>query len=123
MFEQATREKFRFPFRGQIGVEDLWDLSVKDLDSVFKTLNREAKQAEEESLLTTKTKETAVLDVKIAIVKHIVSVKMEEVAERKLSAQRAEERKKLMALIADKEDESLRNKSVEELKAMLSALV
>lgn len=122
MFEQATREKLRFPFRGQIGVEDLWDLSVKDLDSVFKVLNKEAKEAEEESLLSTKTKETAVLDVKIAIVKHIVSVKLAEAEKRKQSAHRAEERKKLMALIADKEDAALRDKSTEELRAMLAAL-
>ena len=37
LFVMATRGKYRFPFKGQISVEDLWDLSVKNLDSIFKS--------------------------------------------------------------------------------------
>lgn len=51
MFEIATRTKMRFPFKGMISVEDLWDLSVQNLDKVFKTLNSQRKEAQEESLL------------------------------------------------------------------------
>lgn len=57
LFELATRCKYRFPYRGQITIEDLWDLRLADLDSVFKTLNAEVKKASEESLLKLKTKE------------------------------------------------------------------
>ena len=48
MFEIATRNKFRFPFKGVISTEDLWDLSVESLDNVFKTLNSEMKKTKEE---------------------------------------------------------------------------
>ena len=48
LFETATRNKMRFPFRGMISVEDLWDLKLQDLDSVFKLLNKEKKQSDEE---------------------------------------------------------------------------
>lgn len=78
MFEYATRNKVRFPFKGQISVEDLWDLRADDLDTVFKTLNRQVKQSKEESLLTTKTAEDTALDIQIAIVKHIFDIKMQE---------------------------------------------
>ena len=78
LFETATRNKMRFPFRGMVSVEDLWDLSLTNLDSVFKTLNAEAKKSEEESLLETKSKENEELSNKIEIVKYIVNIKLEE---------------------------------------------
>ena len=122
LFEMATRKKFRFPFKGMISVEDLWDLSVKNLDTVFKALNAEAKQANEESLLAVKSDEDTILDAKIAIIKHIVAVKQAEEAEKvKAAANRAQARR-IQELIANKQDEALQGKSIEELQAMLSAL-
>ena len=40
VFERAAMNKYRFPYKGQISVEDLWDLSLPGLDSVFKQLNK-----------------------------------------------------------------------------------
>ncbi|WP_243033922.1 hypothetical protein [Clostridium sp. AF50-3] len=56
----AARCKYRFPYRGNISVEDLWDLPVKALDGIFKTLNAEVKQSQEESLLENKSPEDEV---------------------------------------------------------------
>ena len=69
LFIMASRQKFRFPFKGVATVEDLWDLGVRDLDTIFKSLNSQKKQAQEESLLSTKSKEESVLEAKIEIVK------------------------------------------------------
>ena len=44
LFEVAVREKYRFPYNGMISTEDLWDLSVNALDSIFKTLNKDKKK-------------------------------------------------------------------------------
>lgn len=122
LFELATRKKFRFPFKGLISVEDLWDLSVQNLDAVFKALNAEVKQVKEESLLATKSTEDAILDAKIEIVKHIVSIKLEEADQRTKAAEKREQKRRLQELIANKQDEALQGKSIEELQAMLSAL-
>jgi uncharacterized membrane protein len=122
MFEIATRTKMRFPFKGMISVEDLWDLSTKDLDSVFKTLNAQAKRSQEESLLATKSKEDEVLSIQIEIVKHIVKTKLEEAEAVKQSKELKEKKQKIMEIIATKQDESLRNMSVEELQVMLNNL-
>ena len=122
LFEMATRKKFRFPFKGMISVEDLWDLSVQNLDTVFKALNAEAKQAKEESLLATKSAEETILDAKIEIVKHIVKVKLEEADQRQQNAAKREQKRRLQELIATKQDEELQGKSVEELQAMMNAL-
>ena len=122
IFEYAVRNKVRFPFKGMISVEDLWDLSLTNLDSIYKTLNKEAKQSEEESLLTTKTSVDTELEIQIAIVKHIVSVKLEEQEIREKAAAKKAQKQKIMSIIATKEDEALQNTSVEDLKKMLDEL-
>lgn len=122
MFEKATRTKLRFPFKGLISVEDLWDLSVQNLDLVFKTLNAQVKQAKEESLLNTKTKEDEVLDLQINLVKYIVQVKLEEDNVRLQAKEKKEKKQKLMAILSAKQEEDLQNKSAEEIQAMLNEL-
>lgn len=122
MFEYAVRNKVRFPFKGLISVEDLWDLSVRELDSIFKTLNAQVKESQEESLLATKTKEDETLSAQIEIVKHIVKTKLDEAETAKHSKELKEKKQKIMEIIAAKQDESLHNASVEELQAMLENL-
>ena len=122
IFEYAVRNKIRFPFKGMISVEDLWDLSVTNLDSIYKTLNKQVKQSEEESLLSTKASVDTELEVQIAIVKHIVSVKLaEREAAEKASAKKAQ-KQKIMSIIATKENEALQNSSIDDLKKMLDEL-
>jgi gamma-glutamylcysteine synthetase len=122
LFTTATRKKFRFPFRGMISIEDLWDLSVQNLDAVFKALNAEAKVAKEESLLETKTEKDVILEAKIEIVKYIVAVKQDEAAKREQAATVREQKRQIQELIAQKQNAELQGKSIEELQDMLSKL-
>lgn len=122
MFEFATRSKMRFPFKGQISVEDLWGLRVEDLDTVFKSLNKQVKQTKEESLLATKTTEDTILDTQIAIVKYIFDVKVQETNARLLEKERKEQKQKIMSILATKQEQELQNKSVEELQKMLDEI-
>ena len=122
MFEVAVRTKMRFPFRGIISVEDVWDLNVKDLDSIFKTLNSQLKQVKEESLLETRTKEDQELDMKIEIIKYIVKVKLEEENIRLKAKEQKEKKHKIMEILSTKQDQDLQNKTVEELTNMLNEL-
>lgn len=121
IFEAATKEKYRFPFKGMISVEDLWDLKLQDLDSVFKSLNKQKKQNDEESLLQVKTAEDQELYNKIQIVKYIVKFKQEEIEERLQAKDKKEYNQKLLELIERKQNEELAGKSIEELQAMLKA--
>ena len=122
MFEVAARSKFRFPFKGLISAEDLWDLSVRDLDVIFKSLNSQIKKVKEESLLDTKTKEDETLDTMIEIVKYIVGVKLAEEKIRLQAREQKEKKQKIMEILSVKKDADLQNKSIEELQAMLGEL-
>lgn len=122
MFEVATRNKMRFPFRGLVSAEDLWDLSLTNLDSVFKTLNSQVKKVQEESLLATKSAEDEALILQINIVKYIVSVKQAEAVERLSERENKEKKQKIMAILADKQDTALKNMSEAELQKMLDSM-
>lgn len=122
MFEVAVRSKMRFPYKGQISVEDLWDLDVNALDGVFKTLNGKVKVSQEESLLQTRSKESEELMLQIEIVKHIVSVKLAEAEARKNAEANRAKRQQILGILADKQESDLKNKTPEELQAMLAAL-
>lgn len=122
LFEVATRANYQFPFRGMINVIDLWDLSLTNLDSVFKTLNAEVKKFEEESLLHTKSKEDEEISNKIEIVKYIVNVKLNEKKKRENDIKNAETRQKLLEIKAKRQNAALEHMSDEELDKALAEL-
>jgi len=122
LFEVAAKSKMRFPYRGMIGVEDLFDLSVNQLDTIFKTLNKESKQMEEESLLGVKTQQSQELQDQIEIVKHIVRLKQVENAERLEAKEKAEKKQKLLSVLAKKQNEAIENLSEEDILKQLEEL-
>lgn len=121
LFENATRRRYRFPFKGNINTEDLWDLNVKGLDEIYKTLNKELRESQEDSLLTQSDENTELTE-KIEIVKYIVQVKMDEQKAQVDAAQRAETRRKLLEVKADRENRRLEGLSDEEINKMLEDL-
>lgn len=122
MFEVAVRNKFRFPFKGVISVEDLWDLSVQQLDGIFKTLKSQEKKAQEESLLDTRTPEDEALKTKIDIIRYIVTVKLDEAKQAEHAKENREQKQKILGILAEKQDADLRSKTPEELQAILNQL-
>lgn len=122
LFEVATRENYLFPFKGMINVIDLWNLSLTNLDSVFKTLNTEVKKSEEESLLNAKTKEDEELTNKIEIIKYIVAKKLAEKEAKENEKKNKEKRQRILEIKAKRQDEALENMSDEDLDKLLADL-
>lgn len=122
MFEVAVRNKFRFPFKGSISVEDLWDLSVWQLDGIFKMLKSQEQKAQEESLLDTRTPEDEALKTKIDIIRYIVGVKLDEAKQAERAKENHDQKQKILGILAEKQDADLRSKTPEELQAMLNQL-
>lgn len=122
IFEYAAKHKLRFPYRGSITTEDLYDLSPADLDRIYKTLAREAKKNEEESLLADKKDEDVDLNVKIDIIKHIVTEKLAAIERAKKAAATKMQAEKIRAIIAENQEAALKEMSPEELNKMLEEL-
>ena len=122
IFEYATREELRFQYKGIQSVEDLWKLPVKELDGIYKDLNKEMKKTEEDSLLNTKDDADIALKVKIEIIKHIVAVKLAEAEAAEKAFAKKAQKQKIMSIIAIKENEALQNSSIEDLQKMLGEL-
>jgi hypothetical protein len=122
LFEIATRNRYRFNYKGVMTVEDLWSLRVEDLDAIFKMLNRQKKTADEDSLLATKSAEDQDLANKIDIVRYIVSIKLAEAAERVSAAEKKAQRDKIMEIVAKKKDKALEDMGIEDLMKKLEEL-
>lgn len=122
MFEKAVRMKLRFAYKGIASVEDLWDLSLTDLDNLFKMLNKEVKDSKEESLLNTKSEADTLAELKVEIVKYIVSVKLTEKQLKEDRRARADLKQTYLSIAAEKGKAELRNLSKEELLKMADAL-
>lgn len=122
IFEYAAKNKLRFPFRGSIAAEDLYDLTPQNLDSIYKLLMREVKASNEESLLTDLSVEDVQLQVKIDIVKHVVAEKLADIEKAKNAAAAKMQADKIRSIIAKKQDAALENLSTDELKKMLEGI-
>ena len=129
IFEQATRRAIRFEStKGDLSVEQLWDLPLQsrnqfDLDTIAKTVNRQLNDVTEESIVSVRenpAKET--LSLKLELVKHIISVKLQEAEEARNRANRASEKEKLLRLLDEKQNEALRALTPEEIQERLKAL-
>lgn len=119
LFKIAAKKKYRFNFKGQITTEDLWDLSVEDLDRIYKNLKSQQKNASEESLLQTVSKEDKELSNKIEIIKTIVMDKLAAKERAIRTAEKKTQNQKILEIMADKQDQALKEKSLEELQQML----
>ena len=122
IFEYALKNKLRFPFRGMLTTEDLYDLTPDTLDSIYKALTREVKANAEESLLAVKNAEDEELNVKIEIVKYIVAEKLAAIEAAKNAAAAKMQADKIRSILAKKQDAALEDLTAEELQKMLEQL-
>lgn len=126
IFEMATQFKFRYPYKGMITTEDLWDLSPAQLDTVYRNLSKELKATDEDSLIRTRSVEEGVkaneLANKIEVVRYIFNHKQQEAELARMAAANAAEKQRIMGILADMEDNTLRNMPKEDLLKRLSEL-
>lgn len=122
IFKYAAKHALRFPYKGMISVEDLFDLNTEELNAIYKTLKKQQKTDAGESLIEDKTNEDTQLEVKIAIVTEIFNDKQAASDRAKKAAMRKTQTQKILDIMNQKQNEALSNMTVEELQAQLDAL-
>lgn len=124
IFAQASQQKLRFGTgKGQLSVEDLWDLSVQELNTAAIALDAQIATTGQQGYLRVKSTADTKLILQRDIVVYIISYKLDQqdaaVANRSLTQQQ----KELAELIHAKKQQARANKSLEELQAEYDALV
>ena len=122
IFEAASKNKYRYPYKGMITTEDLWDLTPAQLDIVYKALNKGVSEAQVSSLMRKVTDVDAELLNKIEIVKYIFNAKEAEAEARKNDAAKHAKKQRILDILAQKQEDALQNMSEDELKKMLDEL-
>jgi len=122
IFEVASRLKLRFSgVRGNLSIEDLWDLSEQNLNSIYTALAAESRNSEVESLITPNA-EDAALTLKKDLVRHVFGVKKAEREARAARAQVREQYQQLLEIKARKQNEELEGLELAELNAKIAEL-
>ena len=122
IFEAASKNKYRYPYKGMITTEDLWDLTQAQLDMVYKALNKGVSEAQVSSLMCKVTEVDAELLNKIEIVKYIFNAKEAEAEARKNDAAKHAKKQRILDILAQKQEDALHSMSENELKKMLDEL-
>lgn len=120
---ECLKNKYRFEFKGLISVEDLFDLKLEDLDSIYKGLKKDEADLQGDSLLETKDNPKQLeVEAKIKIVKEIFNMKQAEIEANKRALANKAQKAKILAIIENKQDQELSEKSIEELKEIYDNL-
>lgn len=122
LFINASRLKLRFNYKGSQSVDDLWDLPLTALDSIFKDLNKKVKAQAEESLLNTRSKEDELTEMAIEIIKFVVATKQAENKAKVDAQERKQKIQRLLEIKDKKQNESLESMSMEDIDKTIAAL-
>jgi len=125
LYKQASRQKLRFRSeKGLVSVEDLWDIPLlskrsTSVDNIAKLLNAELKTDMEESFVIPVTKQKTITELKFEIVKDVIKTRQEDAKLRENKSLKKANKERIMALIADKENDELKGKTKAELEKMI----
>ena len=108
LFELATRRKFRFETtRGNLTIEELWDLSIESLDRIAVALHKKVNTSD---------------DLKLEIVLHVINVRVTEASESRDRQLKAERARTIRDELERRKEDAIKTKSDEELAKELELL-
>ena len=122
MYKQASRVKLRFNTSvGILTVEQLWKADTEVVISLEEDLQQQLEQVGKTSRRNSKvkTKEVEELELRLSIVSDVLDTKEKEGKELQSAGEVKQHNQKILSLIAEKQEEGLKNMSVEDLEKLL----
>lgn len=123
IFKEASQQKLRFnTSKGQLSTENLWDLSIAELDKLALTLEKEYDNSAPSSFLKKRSPKDRTAKLSFDVVVDILNTKVALDDAAKDARETKEFNDRIISLIAEKQDEELKGKSIADLKKMLKKL-
>lgn len=119
-FKEASKLKLKFQTnKGLLTTEQLWDLTVVELDVLAVELDDKYKNSKSKSFIERRSSKNAGIKLQFDIVYEVLVTKQEEEAAATQAKEDKEHNKRIIELIAEKKDGELKTKSIKELEAMM----
>lgn len=123
MYRKALRTKLRFSTtKGKLTTEDLFDLSLIDLNNLAIALDKKLSEIPRKSFISDITPDTQEDELRFNIVKDVITLKLAERNAAQNAKAKAAEKAQLLEVLHRKKNEALENLSVAEIEAKLAEL-
>ena len=123
MYKKALRTKLRFSTtKGKLTTEDLFDLSLTDLNNLAIALDKKLSETPRKSFISDLTPDTQEDELRFNIVKDVITLKLVERNAAQNAKVKAAEKAQLLEILHRKKNEALENLSVEEIEAKIAEL-
>lgn len=120
MYKEALQKKLRFKTnKGMITTENLFDLSLQNLNTLAIMLDKKISEAPKKSFIEELPAEENDDELRFSIVKDVINIKLKARKDNIDKAQADAQKKRILGILAKRNDEELEKKSTEELRAML----
>ena len=119
-FKLASQLKLRFQTnKGLLSSEQLWDLTLSELDDLAVKFENDYKESGKKSFLVKRTNKDVVSKLKFDITLDILQTKVDESEAESKRLENKAHNAKILSLIAEKQNEELKTKSISDLKKLL----
>jgi hypothetical protein len=123
MYKKALRTKLRFSTtKGKLTTEDLFDLSLTDLNNLAISLDKKLSETPRKSFISDIAPDTQEDELRLNIVKDVITLKLAERNAAQNAKAKAAEKAQLLEILHRKKNEALENLSVAEIEAKLASL-
>lgn len=120
IYKQASQQKLRVDTtKGSLSTEQLWELSIAELDKLAVSLQKEYDNSAPASFLAKRSTKDKTAKLRFDLVVDILQTKVAIDDAAKLARENKEHNEEILNLIAEKERDELKGKSAAELRKML----